>query len=441
MEVLKFTAEQAESFTFPVGCPVWYFPRLKESSRDSEGREQSIIFQGVVESVAMDLKTMQILYQVTKDGHDIGTGRIPETELTFAFQCPVLILPEEDETNQPMDGVVLQARKSNTGLDADGVIYTIMHDVGGGYKAYKEGIQASRVKYRRVPKNNATPTMKGLPSSRAIDSTEEKVTAPQNASSNFSAHVHDQREPPLSAITVDTHTTSHDKQTYASRETLGGGVALNQSLEHGNKNVASAKLALGESASAKSTDGVKNHFLVTGKSTSGDNISTPGISIDANAQEFASSSSYKSSKDGENIAACDASASQLISEKGKKDVTDEATSDVSASRPHKKQRKEVAVARKEDGGIEDVNNPEKKTRSPGEAIEIAVPLWLQRDKDCRDRLYCKLYVLFLLCILHCQNICVFMTPSISSSSYWSQETFAPRANLQGNKMQGKYSSR
>jgi hypothetical protein len=38
MDTLKFSAEQSEKYTFPVGCPVWYFPNAKNG-----GGEESVL--------------------------------------------------------------------------------------------------------------------------------------------------------------------------------------------------------------------------------------------------------------------------------------------------------------------------------------------------------------------------------------------------------------
>eukprot|EP00804_Cyclotella_cryptica_P006054 CCRYP_010680-RA/>CCRYP_010680-RA protein AED:0.07 eAED:0.07 QI:137/1/1/1/1/1/2/495/547 len=391
MEILKFTAEQAESFTFPVGCPVWYFPKGKQSSDDDgEGRHPYIIFQGVVESVSMNLKTMQILYHVMKAGHKIGTEPISENELAYAFQCPVNIFPKEDEMNEPIQGVVLQARKSNTGLDDGGVVYTVMHDVDGGYKAYTEGIEASRVKYRRVMKDDATSATKTIPSSPAIASPEEKVNAPQNASSNFQAQSDDHKEQPLSAITSDSDPTIRENnQTSSSREKSRDVVALTKSLQSEQNNVPAATLASGEFAPARSTGGIEDPNLETGISTRGYSISRDW-SLD-NGHASVSSSSNNLDSYGQ-LATCDTiSNNRLRSERGNDHaIALGTTRGVSANKLQNEQNNESAVCEREDRETDALNRPSKKPRSNGEVIEIPVPKWLQKDKDSRELLYSHL---------------------------------------------------
>jgi hypothetical protein len=101
MDKLKFSA-------VPVGCPVWYFPNAKSPAKTEEGRNQYSIMPGTIESVTMDLRSMQINYHVEKNGKIVGGGAISEKELSYAFQCPVIISPEGE--GEPIEGVVLQSR-------------------------------------------------------------------------------------------------------------------------------------------------------------------------------------------------------------------------------------------------------------------------------------------------------------------------------------------
>ena len=94
----------------------------------------------------MDLKTMQIDYHVEKDGNIVGGGPVREDELAFAFQCPVIISQEVDV--EPINGVVLQSRNIATG--ENGILYTVMHDLPRGCKAYNDCVEARRLKYRKV---------------------------------------------------------------------------------------------------------------------------------------------------------------------------------------------------------------------------------------------------------------------------------------------------
>ena len=103
MDTLKFSAEQSEKFTFPVGCPVWYFPNAKSPAKTEEGRNQYSIMPGTIESV-----TFANQLSCGEKWQDCWWGAISEKELSYAFQCPVIISPEGE--GEPIEGVVLQSR-------------------------------------------------------------------------------------------------------------------------------------------------------------------------------------------------------------------------------------------------------------------------------------------------------------------------------------------
>jgi hypothetical protein len=143
--VIKFTPSQTNHFSpFPIGCPVWFFP-FEEDDNANEERGSYSIMAGVVSSISFDTTNSKLLYDVSHNEKVIGRS-LEERELAYAFQCPVVVSPSNEEINddgKTFDAVVLQARRVE-GL----MVYTVMHSVGGGYSSYKEGIAGDRVKYR-----------------------------------------------------------------------------------------------------------------------------------------------------------------------------------------------------------------------------------------------------------------------------------------------------
>ena len=91
----------------------------------------------------MDLRQMGTIYYrvVGTNGKVIGDGHVLEKDLSYAFQCPVVVTSETGDDK--LEGVVLQAK-----VVEGSMVYTVMHGVDGGFTSYKEGIKAERVRYR-----------------------------------------------------------------------------------------------------------------------------------------------------------------------------------------------------------------------------------------------------------------------------------------------------
>jgi hypothetical protein len=134
---------------------------------------------------------------------------LPENELVYAFQCPVTVAPSnnDQDDNEYVDAVVLQAKKSENGQ----VVYTVMYGVDGRYSAYKEGIEASRIKYRHCATNQDKKEPKN---------DEGEISTEANGESN---------KPPVSEVTCEP----------VAEESLDDGSRMT-SLEQGSKDAGTA---------------------------------------------------------------------------------------------------------------------------------------------------------------------------------------------------------
>lgn len=171
MKTLTFTPEQTASFPFPIGCPVWYFPTSEDEIDECKNLPGYSVRQGVVERASMELGAVgQICYRVVHKEKVIGDA-LPEKNLGYAFQCPVTVAAGEGDADGPsFEATVLQAKFMD-----QGIIYTVMHNPGGGRMAYKDKIPSERVKYR--------------PDKKLIVDSAPNVAAQE-------------RQPPLSEVTI-----------------------------------------------------------------------------------------------------------------------------------------------------------------------------------------------------------------------------------------------
>jgi hypothetical protein len=154
-----------------------------------------------------------MLYRVVHNDNVIG-DLLPESELVYAFQCPVTVAPSnnDQDDNEYVDAVVLQAKKSENGL----VVYTVMYGVDGRYSAYKEGIEASRIKYRHCATNQDVPSS----GKKEPKNDEGEISAEANGESN---------KPPVSEVTCEP----------VAEESLDDGSRMT-SLEQGSKDAGTA---------------------------------------------------------------------------------------------------------------------------------------------------------------------------------------------------------
>lgn len=178
--------------------------------------------QGVISSVSLDLAKSKMMYDVSHREKVIGHA-LEETELAYAFQCPVIVQQSEDEKDgEAYDAVVLQARRVEGSM-----IYTVMHGVGGGYNSYKVGITGDRVKYR----------LDKVAADSAVDEKAPAVADQKSAPAVL--HAVEQAEPPVPEVSYASAAASfdcdskvtHDSKTHETSQVLQGAARGFNNLE------------------------------------------------------------------------------------------------------------------------------------------------------------------------------------------------------------------
>lgn len=171
-QIIRLTKEQCSKVTFPIGCPVWYGFSVK-------GEEKTATLKGGLVSSAM-LRGSQLFYEVehrNKDDTHI-TEQVKDSELCFGAFCPVTISPSSDNsggddddknTSSYCEGEIVLCTPSTT--DMKKFAYTAMIFLDGGSRVrYESGIEANRVKYRRVESDEMVENSKATP----VSASEEK---------------------------------------------------------------------------------------------------------------------------------------------------------------------------------------------------------------------------------------------------------------------------
>lgn len=137
---MKLTAAQTEELTFPVGCLVWY-NFLPESSCGDEESSSPILKQGVVESITLDYGTKTLIYEIGYEydkGNRIVDNDVAEDEVAYAPNCPVTI-------DTKLEGIVLLPERCSGKF-----VYTVMIYMDGCQSRYEFGVDAQRLKYRKI---------------------------------------------------------------------------------------------------------------------------------------------------------------------------------------------------------------------------------------------------------------------------------------------------
>jgi hypothetical protein len=309
MEKLIFTPQQTNNLPFPIGCPVWYFP----NSGIEENGGYSIV-QGVISEVSMDLKRgMTIGYTVTHKGKIVGES-LPEKDLAYAFQCPVVVRAEN--SGEWIDAMVLQAKI------VDGrVVYTVMHEAGGGFTAYKEGIWGEKVKYRSNVDSKASQTEK----------MEEKVAVVANVA-RVPDQVDENQEPPLSEVTCP----SVGRSVFSGRSKDTSASAAGSRKANNDRSTEQAAKAAPPTPAKSLQSGCESGEILEGATRGYNNLKpSPNASMESPGLRRLDS---MASPDELEFAAKRA---KLLNETGEKHPT----------------------------------------------FEIELPIWLQQNKDMRDKLY------------------------------------------------------
>ena len=107
--------------------------------------------KGVVQSVSFNIFTKDLMYKIVyKDEKDI-VEEVTQDKLAYAAGCQVTIASDKEDGSD-VDGTVLLCEPSPTGL-----VYTVMTTPVEGFQAnYEAGVDAKRVKYRRVKSIDTT---------------------------------------------------------------------------------------------------------------------------------------------------------------------------------------------------------------------------------------------------------------------------------------------
>jgi len=144
---MKLTAEQTEDLPFPIGCPVWY--NFSETASD-----EGALKQGVVESVSFNYSTKDLLYEVVyKDGDADKKGNIVEEvsehKLAYGANCPVTVTIDCNEDGSAVEeGSILLSEPSSS--DPSKILYTVMICMEESQARYEDGIDANRIRYRKI---------------------------------------------------------------------------------------------------------------------------------------------------------------------------------------------------------------------------------------------------------------------------------------------------
>lgn len=138
---MKLTAAQSEELTFPVRCLVWY-NFLPEAPCDDEESSSPILKQGVVESITLDGGTKTLIYEIGYEhakGNKVVDNDVAEEDVAYAPNCPVTI-------DAKLEGMVLLPERCSSGK----FVYTVMIYMDGCQSRYEFGVDAQRLKYRKI---------------------------------------------------------------------------------------------------------------------------------------------------------------------------------------------------------------------------------------------------------------------------------------------------
>ena len=170
--------------------PVWYnFPETPSG----ENEEPPILKRGVVESASFNYISRAIIYEVVyKDDspsrEDI-IDEVSEDQLAYGANCPVVI--EASDEGRPVSelGTVLFCEPSS--MDIGKFIYTVMIFMEGSEARYEGGIDAERIKYRKVNMVNAKIATKAENAAAAegVNVSKKQPSATNNSNGRHSAKV------------------------------------------------------------------------------------------------------------------------------------------------------------------------------------------------------------------------------------------------------------
>ena len=266
----------------------------------------------------MDLRQLGKLYHrvVGANGKVIGDGFILESDLSYAFQCPVVVTLESGEK---LEGVVLQAK-----IVGDSMVYTVMHGVSGGFTSYKEGIGAEKVRYN----------IQSVIDNERKSEVEEKVAVVERDQVDNDPEENANDEPPVAEVTC-------------------GSV---RSMESGNDKTKSAPGSVSQSvASVTEKKSVQSSSIEQGQVLEG---ATRGYNnLEPSPETNRNNDAERSPKLEHQYLRADSM--------------------------------EKVPAKKAKLSLEDEKYP---------SFDITLPLWLQKDKESRDKLYGEQFLFHTLLV-------------------------------------------
>jgi hypothetical protein len=133
---------------YPVGCPVWF--NLQFSHLGSRHVRASI---GIVKSFFFDQETHSMMYEIEQipsagTMHTINnTSIVPETEVAFAVNCPVLLMGGQfDVTNSEIEGKIVNI-EFNKGKHGGKILYSVLYATKEGGVLVEKGVVTTRISY------------------------------------------------------------------------------------------------------------------------------------------------------------------------------------------------------------------------------------------------------------------------------------------------------
>ena len=160
---IRLTTEQCSLTKFPIGCPVWYNFDAP-SSAPSSSSSSTTLKRGVVQG-ALFRGHNQLVYEVASIDTNGSTivEEVVDGTLGFGASCPVTILPAANDAAAAADSVGVDAAAADHRLEGEIVlfapsshnsnefVYTAVIYLDGPSKVrYEEGIGRNRVLYRKV---------------------------------------------------------------------------------------------------------------------------------------------------------------------------------------------------------------------------------------------------------------------------------------------------
>jgi len=151
--------------------------------------------------------TKDLLYEVVYKDGNVQEGKIvdevTEKKLAYAANCPVTVTNNGDGSE--VEGTVLLPKPSST--DPNTMQYTVMMVINGSLACYEDGIDATRIKYRKVKPDDTKVASCALKDDTSIVQKNE-VLVPSSITCDSVANI------------ISTGKRAHESETATSVDTL-----------------------------------------------------------------------------------------------------------------------------------------------------------------------------------------------------------------------------